>query len=74
MTLRPFDLWAVGPARQLCQRKEFRIYAGPNATSDATIALSAALIAAPRALGTGGEVRNGPRNEPRGEQHVLVMK
>ena len=29
-----FDPWAIGPACQLRQRKESRIYAGPNATSD----------------------------------------
>ena len=45
-----FDSYAVGPARQLRQRKVFRIYAGPDATGDATIASSAGPIAAQRAL------------------------
>ena len=48
-----FDPWAIGPACQLRQRKESRIYAGPNATSDGTIASSAGPIAAPSARGGG---------------------
>ena len=40
-----FGPYAVGPARQLGERKVFRIYAGPDTTSDATIASNAAPIA-----------------------------
>ena len=48
-----FDPCTVGLAGLLRQRKVFKIYAGPNATSDTTIASSAGPIAAQRALGGG---------------------